>query len=65
MRGKGRLADLYGGYAGDAVRVAFLLTGDHHAAEDIVQDALVRLFSRFQEPPPPRGTSFIFPPLAG
>jgi len=44
-----RLADLYGQYARDAVRVAFLLTGDQHTAEDIVQDAFVRLFSRFQE----------------
>ena len=48
-RGEGRLADLYGRFAPDAVRVAFLLTGDQHAAEDIVQDAFVRLFSRFQE----------------
>lgn len=48
-RGEQRLADLYGRHAPDAVRVAFLLTGDQHSAEDIVQDAFVRLFSRFQE----------------
>ena len=48
-RGEVRLADLYGRFAPGAVRVAFLLTGDQHAAEDIVQDAFVRLFSRFQE----------------
>ena len=43
-----RLADLYWRHAADAVRLAFLLTGDQHAAEDIVQDAFVRLFSRLQ-----------------
>lgn len=48
-RSEHRLSDLYWRHAGDAVRLAFLLTGDHHAAEDIVQDAFVRLFSRFQE----------------
>jgi RNA polymerase sigma-70 factor (sigma-E family) len=48
-RGEQRLADLYWRHAGDAVRLAFLLTGDQHAAEDIVQDAFVRLFGRFQE----------------
>lgn len=48
-RSEQRLSDLYWRHAGDAVRLAFLLTGDHHAAEDIVQDAFVRLFSRFQE----------------
>ena len=31
------------------MRLAFLLTRDQHAAEDIVQDAFVRLFGRFQE----------------
>ena len=34
---------------GGALRLAFLLTGDQHAAEDIVQDAFVRLFGRFKE----------------
>ena len=48
-RGEQRLADLYWRHASDAVRLAFLLTGDQHAAEDIVQDAFVRLFGRFQE----------------
>lgn len=48
-RGEPRLAGLYGRYAADTVRVAFLLTGEQHTAEDIVQDAFVRLFSRFQE----------------
>lgn len=44
-----RLSDLYWRYADDGVRLAFLLTGDRHTAEDIVQDAFVRLFSRFQD----------------
>lgn len=44
-----RLSDLYWRHADDGVRLAFLLTGDRHAAEDIVQDAFVRLFSRFQD----------------
>jgi RNA polymerase sigma-70 factor (sigma-E family) len=48
-RGEQKLADLYWRHASDAVRLAFLLTGDQHAAEDIVQDAFVRLFGRFQE----------------
>lgn len=48
-RGEQRLADLYWRHAGDAVRLAFLLTGDQHAAEDVVHDAFVRLFGRFQE----------------
>jgi Sigma-70 region 2 len=48
-RGEQKLADLYGRHASDAVRLAFLLTGDQHAAEDIVQDAFARLFGRFQE----------------
>jgi RNA polymerase sigma-70 factor (sigma-E family) len=48
-RGEQKLAGLYWRHAGDAVRLAFLLTGDQHAAEDIVQDAFIRLFGRFQE----------------
>ena len=48
-RGEERLADLYWQNAGEAARLAFLLTGDRHAAEDIVQEAFVRLFGRFQD----------------
>jgi RNA polymerase sigma-70 factor (sigma-E family) len=48
-RGEQRLADLYWRHADGAVRLAFLLTGDRHAAEDIAQDAFVRLFGRFQD----------------
>jgi RNA polymerase sigma-70 factor (sigma-E family) len=42
----GKLAELYARYADEAVRLAFLLTGDAALAEDIVQDAFVRLAGR-------------------
>src|SRR5256714_9507572 len=42
----GRLGGLYLRHADDAVRLAFLLTGDHALAEDLVQDAFVRLAGR-------------------
>ena len=41
-----RLADLYARYADGAVRLAYLITGDRHLAEDLVQDAFVRLAGR-------------------
>lgn len=43
-----RLADLYALHAPEAKRLAFLLTGDADFAEDVVQDAFVRLAGRFQ-----------------
>jgi RNA polymerase sigma-70 factor (sigma-E family) len=42
----GRLGELYVRLADDAVRLAFLLTGDRGLAEDLVQDAFVRLAGR-------------------
>jgi RNA polymerase sigma-70 factor (sigma-E family) len=48
-RSEQRLDALYWRFAGDAVRLAFLITGDRHAAEDIAQDAFVRLFGRYQD----------------
>src|SRR6266567_6948644 len=42
----GRLGDLYRGHADGAVRLAYLLTGDRALAEDLVQDAFVRLAGR-------------------
>lgn len=33
----------------DAVRLAYLLTGDRYLAEDLAQDAFVRSFGRFQD----------------
>ena len=41
-----KLAEAYGMYASDAVRLAYLLTGDADLARDLVQDAFVRVASR-------------------
>ena len=46
---QGRLAELYEAHAPDAVRLAYLLTGDRALAEDLVQEAFVRLFGRFRD----------------
>jgi RNA polymerase sigma-70 factor (sigma-E family) len=45
----GRLAELYRRYSGDAIRLAYLLTGDRALAEDLVQDAFVKLAGRFAD----------------
>src|SRR5439155_24668868 len=45
--GGGRLAQLYARHASEAIRLAYLLTGDRGLAEDLVQDAFVRLAGRF------------------
>lgn len=42
----GLLADLYARHSGEALRLAYLLTGDASLAEDLVQDAFVRLAGR-------------------
>lgn len=42
----GRLGELYVRHAHEAVRLAYLLTGDRVLAEDLVQDAFVRLAGR-------------------
>jgi RNA polymerase sigma factor (sigma-70 family) len=42
----GRLAELYRLHADAAVRLAYLLTGDAGLAQDLVQDAFVRLAGR-------------------
>jgi RNA polymerase sigma-70 factor (sigma-E family) len=44
-----RLGELYQRHAPDAARLAFLLTGDRALAEDLVQEAFVRLYGRFQD----------------
>lgn len=44
-----RLADLYRRHASDAVRLAYLLTGDPAMAEDLAHEAFVRMFGRFRE----------------
>ena len=43
------MAELYTAHAPDALRLAYVLTGDGHAARDIVQDAFVRLFGKFRD----------------
>jgi RNA polymerase sigma-70 factor (sigma-E family) len=45
----GRLASLYRAHAADAFRLAYLITGDHALAEDLTQDAFVKVFGRFQD----------------
>jgi RNA polymerase sigma-70 factor (sigma-E family) len=45
---RGSLSELYVAYAPDALRLAFLLTGDRALAEDLVQDAFVRLVGRLR-----------------
>ena len=47
--GAGPLARLYEKHAARAFRLAYLLTGDHNLAEDLVQDAFVRLIGRFAD----------------
>ena len=46
-RGRARgLEELYRSHAQDAVRLAYLITGDHGLAEDLAHDAFVRLAGR-------------------
>ena len=45
----GRLETLYAAHAPDAARLAYLLTGDRALAEDLVQEAFVRMFGRFRD----------------
>src|SRR5438309_7356699 len=47
--GRGRLAELYLRHSERATKLAYLLTGDHSLAEDLVQDAFVRLAGRFAD----------------
>lgn len=47
--GVGPLARLYEEHAARAFRLAYLLTGDHDLAEDLVQDAFVKLIGRFTD----------------
>jgi RNA polymerase sigma-70 factor (sigma-E family) len=44
----GRLEDLYVQHLPGAVGLAYLLTGDRHRAEDLAQEAFVRLCGRFR-----------------
>lgn len=51
----GLLAELYEQHATDAGRLAYLLTGDRELAEDLVQDAFVRLAGRWVHRRDPNG----------
>jgi RNA polymerase sigma-70 factor (sigma-E family) len=44
---KARLEELYAVQIAPLQRLAFLLTGDHHLAEDIAQQAFVKFYRRF------------------
>lgn len=43
-----RLEQMYAEHAAPATRLAYLMTGDKDLAEDLVQDAFIRMFSRFR-----------------
>ena len=45
----GQLEDLYRAHAPDALRLAYLLTGDRSLAEDLAQDAFVKVLGRFHD----------------
>jgi RNA polymerase sigma-70 factor (sigma-E family) len=45
----GRLEELYRAHAPDALRLAYLLTGDRALAEDLAQDAFVKVLGRFRD----------------
>jgi RNA polymerase sigma-70 factor (sigma-E family) len=55
---RGTAADLYQQHAANAVQLAYLLTGNKHLAEDLAQDAFVRLFGRFQDLRRPEAFAF-------
>ena len=44
---RGTMADLYARYVPAGVRLAYLLTGDRHQAEDLAQEAFIRCVGRF------------------
>ena len=45
----GRLDELYRTHAPEALRLAYLLTGDRALAEDLAQDAFVKVLGRFHD----------------
>jgi RNA polymerase sigma-70 factor (sigma-E family) len=44
-----RFADLYEQYSPEAFRFAYLLVGDRATAEDLTQDAFVKVYGRWQD----------------
>ncbi|MCI0636824.1 MAG: SigE family RNA polymerase sigma factor [Actinobacteria bacterium] len=47
--GAGGLGELYRTHAPEALRLAYLLTGERALAEDLVQDAFVKVLGRFHD----------------
>ena len=47
--GEGGLEGLYRSHAPEALRLAYLLTGERPLAEDLVQDAFVKVLGRFHD----------------
>lgn len=45
---RGRMAELYERHAPDAARLAYFLVGDRDMAQDLVQDAFMRAFGRWE-----------------
>lgn len=48
-KGRARFSDLYAAHGRDAVRLGYLLTGNAADAEDLAQEAFVRLLGRFAD----------------
>ncbi|MDP9235760.1 MAG: SigE family RNA polymerase sigma factor [Actinomycetota bacterium] len=48
-QGRARLADLYEAHGPHALRLAYVLTGDRELAQDLVQDAFVKVSGRFAD----------------
>lgn len=49
MRRSGSLEELYDTHLPQAVRLAYVLTGDERLAQDLAHDAFVRLLTRFRD----------------
>jgi RNA polymerase sigma-70 factor (sigma-E family) len=45
---RGAMAELYARYVPGGIRLAYLLTGDRHRAEDLAQEAFIRCVGRFR-----------------
>ncbi len=45
---RGAMAELYTRYVPAGIRLAYLLTGDQHQAEDLAHEAFIRCVGRFQ-----------------
>lgn len=51
------MTDLFDAHSQEALRLAYLLTGDSELARDVTQDAFIRLFGRFRDKVAPEGFS--------